>query len=124
MKCAVTGQEYTIFGYKGKQVRDNIHSYDLVTGFEAFIQNPKPGMVFNLGGGRQNSCSVLEAIALCEEITGKKLKYRYEPQPRNGDHIWYMSNLTKFRSQYPKWHQKYTLKATLEEMFAAQKAKI
>jgi CDP-paratose 2-epimerase len=122
MKCTVTGQEYTIFGYKGKQVRDNIHSFDLVTAFEAFYQHPKPGKVYNIGGGRANSCSVLEAIGLCEEISGKKLKHRYEPQPRNGDHIWYISGLAKFQSQYPQWRQKYSLKATLQEIFQVQKA--
>jgi CDP-paratose 2-epimerase len=121
MKCTLTAQEYTIFGYKGKQVRDNIHSFDLVTAFEAFYQNPKPAKVYNIGGGRANSCSVLEAISLCEEITGKKLKHRYEPQPRNGDHIWYVSSLKKFQSHFPKWQQKYTLRATLEEIFNAQK---
>ena len=121
MKCALTAQEYTIFGYKGKQVRDNIHSFDLITAFDAFYQNPKPAKVYNMGGGRANSCSILEAIRLCEEITGKRMKHRYEPQPRNGDHIWYISSLKKFQSHYPQWRQKYTLKATLEEIFQVQK---
>jgi CDP-paratose 2-epimerase len=121
MKCTVRGEEYTVFGYKGKQVRDNIHSFDLVTAFDAFYHNPKPGKVYNIGGGRANSCSVLEAIGLCEEIAGKKLKHRYESQPRNGDHIWYVSSLKKFQSQYPHWRPKYTLKATLQEIFQAQK---
>lgn len=121
MKCTVTAQEYTIFGYKGKQVRDNIHSFDLVSAFDAFYQNPRSAEIYNIGGGRANSCSVLEAIALCEEITGKKLKYHYDSHSRNGDHVWYISSLQKFQSHYPKWQQKYTLKATLKEMFSASK---
>jgi CDP-paratose 2-epimerase len=121
MKCTLTAQGYTIFGFKGKQVRDNIHSFDLATAFEAFYQNPKPGQVYNIGGGRANSCSVLEAIGLCEEITGKKLKNRYEAQPRNGDHIWYISSFKKFHSHYPQWRQKYDLKTTLADIFNAQK---
>jgi CDP-paratose 2-epimerase len=121
MKCTLTAQEYTIYGFKGKQVRDNIHSLDLVTAFDAFYQSPRIGEIYNMGGGRANSCSILEAIKLCEEITGKKLKTRYESQPRNGDHIWYISSLKKFHSHFPKWQQKQTLKSTLNDIFHAQK---
>lgn len=116
VKCAATNQEYTIFGYKGRQVRDNIHSYDLVTAFDVFYQNPKTAEAYNIGGGRDNSCSILEAIRLCEEITGRTLSYRYG-QARSADHIWYISSLKKFQSHYPQWRQTHTLKMILEEMF-------
>jgi CDP-paratose 2-epimerase len=119
MKCAITKDHYTIYGYKGKQVRDNIHSYDLVNMFWHFYQNPKPGEVYNAGGGRHANCSMLEAIDLCEEITGNKLNYAYSETNRIGDHIWYISNLNKFKSHYPNWNWKYDLKETLTEMFLA-----
>src|SRR3989338_1017174 len=92
MKCGVKGERYTIFGYRGKQVRDNIHSYDLVNAFYHFYQKPRSGEVYNIGGGRENSCSILEAIELCEEIVGKKMKTKYVAQNRSGDHIWYISS--------------------------------
>lgn len=117
MKCCVTGGSYTVFGYKGKQVRDNIHSFDLVNAFYHFYQKPRVGEVYNIGGGRANSCSMLEAIKLCEEITGRKLKYKYSPKNRSGDHIWYISSLKKFQSHYPSWHQKYGLQSILEEIY-------
>ncbi len=116
MKCAVTGEEYTIFGYKGKQVRDNIHSFDLITAFDAVYRDPRRGEVYNMGGGRQNSCSVLEAIALCEKIAGKKMRQAYSSENRVGDHIWYVSSLRKFQSHYPGWRQKYTLEDTLRQI--------
>jgi len=117
MKCAITGQQYTIFGYKGKQVRDNIHSNDLVNMFWHFYLNPKPGEVYNAGGGRFANCSMLEAISLCEEISGNKMNYSYSDTNRVGDHIWYISDLTKFREHYPEWHQKYDLTTTMGEIF-------
>lgn len=117
MRCAITGQPYTIFGYKGKQVRDNIHSYDFVSMFWHFFQNPRHGEVYNAGGGRFSNCSVLEAIALCEKITGNKMNYRYQHQPRSGDHIWYISNTAKFKSHYPAWNRKYNLNDTLVQMY-------
>jgi len=117
MKCAVTGQAYTIFGYKGKQVRDNIHSNDLVNMFWHFYRNPRPGEVYNAGGGRFSNCSMLEAIAICEEISGNQVKYTYSATNRIGDHIWYISNLTKFKSHYPEWNWKYNLIQTMEEIF-------
>ena len=113
MKCAITGDHYTIFGYKGKQVRDNIHSYDLVNMFWYFYQNPKSGEVYNAGGGRFANCSMLEAIELCNEITGKKMNYSYSDTNRIGDHIWWVSDLKKFKDDYPGWHWKYDLKNTL-----------
>jgi len=117
MKCAVTGQAYTIFGYKGKQVRDNIHSNDLVNMFWHFYRNPRPGEVYNAGGGRFSNCSMLEAIAICEEISGNQVKYTYSATNRIGDHIWYISNLTKFKSHYQEWNWKYNLIQTMEEIF-------
>lgn len=118
MKCCVTGESYTIFGYKGKQVRDNIHSYDLVKAFYHFYLEPRAGEVYNLGGGRLNNCSILEAIRLCEEIAGEKLKYTYTPKARRGDHMWYITNNKKFATHYPQWKQKYDLNRILEEIFS------
>lgn len=117
VKCCVMEEEYTIFGYKGKQVRDNIHSADLISAFDHFIQNPRSGEVYNIGGGRQNNCSMLEAIHLCEKISGKKMKIKYSDQNRIGDHIWYVSGLKKFENHYPGWRQKYSLEETVREMF-------
>ncbi len=117
MKCAVTGQHYTVLGYKGKQVRDNIHSYDLVNAFWHFYQRPRAGEVYNIGGGRHSNCSMMEAIELCEEITGKKMNYSYTDNNRIGDHIWWISDVNKFRFHYPKWHYKYNLKDILIEIF-------
>jgi len=117
MKCAISKDHYTIFGYKGKQVRDNIHSYDLVNMFWHFYQNPRPGEVYNAGGGRHANCSMLEAIHLCEQITGNKMNYSYSETNRIGDHIWYISDLSKFKTHYPQWNWKYNLEDTLLEMY-------
>ena len=117
MKCAVTGDQYTIFGYKGKQVRDNIHSFDLVSSFNYYHQNPKIAAVYNVGGGRQNNCSILEAIDLCEKISGNKMNYQISDENRSGDHIWYISNLEKFQNDYPQWKQKYSLEQILQEIY-------
>jgi CDP-paratose 2-epimerase len=119
MKCAVTGDQYHIFGYKGKQVRDNIHSFDLVNMFWHFYNNPKPGEVYNAGGGRHSNCSLLEAIAICEKITGKKMNYTYTENNRIGDHIWWISDTTKFKSAYPEWNWKYDLHDLLTEIYNA-----
>ncbi len=116
MKCAITGNHYTIFGYKGKQVRDNIHSHDLVNMFWHFYQNPRPGEVYNAGGGRFANCSMLEAITLCEKITGNKMSYSYSETNRIGDHIWYISDLSKFKSHYPGWNWQYGLDETLVQI--------
>lgn len=123
MKCAVTGERYTVFGYKGKQVRDNIHSHDLVNAFYHFYQKPRKGEVYNIGGGRKNNCSMLEAIALCEDISGKKMKWVYSPKNRIGDHMWYVSGLKKFCSHFPSWKQKFTLQETCEQIFANNKSR-
>ena len=117
MKCSVTGTPYCIYGYKGKQVRDNIHSYDLISAFDHFYRAPRQGEVYNIGGGRENNCSILEAITLCEEITGKRLEATYSENNRSGDHIWYISSLKKFREHYPAWEQKFTLKETLQQIY-------
>lgn len=117
MKCAITGNHYTIFGYKGKQVRDNIHSYDLVNMFKHFYENPRPGEVYNAGGGRFANCSMKEAIAICEEITGNKMNFSYSETNRIGDHIWYVSDVGKFKEHYPNWDFKYDLTATLTQIF-------
>lgn len=117
MKCCVTGKAYTIFGYKGKQVRDNIHSLDLISAFDLYFENPGSGEVYNIGGGRKNNCSILEAISECEKIIGKKMKFGYNETPRSGDHIWYVSGLKKFREHYPAWEQRYDIPGTLREIF-------
>lgn len=117
MKCTISHTHYNVFGYKGKQVRDNIHSYDLVNMFWHFYLNPKQGEVYNAGGGRFSNCSMQEAIKLCEEITGNKLSHSYVDNNRIGDHIWYISDLSKFKIQYAEWSWKYDLKSTLIEMY-------
>ncbi len=107
---------YRIYGYKGKQVRDNIHSYDVCGAVMAFAERPSPGAVYNLGGGRRNSISVLEAIARFEELSGKLLQTEYVAEPRRGDHICYISDLRRFRSDYPDWDITMTLEAVLAEL--------
>ena len=119
MICAVTGRPYRVFGYKGKQVRDNIHSFDLVEAFAEFIRAPRAGEVYNIGGSRFANCSVLEAIDLCEEISGKTLNWQYEDKPRIGDHIWWISDVRKFQSHYPNWKFRYGLRETLTEIHSA-----
>jgi CDP-paratose 2-epimerase len=117
MKCTSTGKPYQIYGYKGKQVRDNIHSYDLVNAFYHFYQTPRVAEVYNIGGGRYSNCSMLEAIQCCEAITDKKLNYSYVETNRIGDHIWWISDLQKFQSHYPNWELTYTVKDILQEIF-------
>ena len=116
VKVAVTGQTYTVYGYKGKQVRDNIHSYDVIRAMEEFAANPRPGEVYNLGGGRANSVSILEAIDRLERMTGRKLNWVYDDQNRKGDHICYISDLRKLRGHYPNWTITRSLDSTLEEI--------
>lgn len=115
-KCVVTGKKYTIFGYKGKQVRDNIHSHDLVQMFYHFYQNPRMGEVYNAGGSRHSNISMMEAIAKLEEITGKKANVEYSDKNREGDHIWYISDVRKFKEHYPDWEYKYDIDMILEEI--------
>ncbi len=118
VKCIATGKKYTIFGYKGKQVRDNIHSYDLVNMFWHYHADPGRGEVYNAGGGRQSNISILEAIDKIEKILGKKALYEYKDDNRIGDHIWYISDTSKFSSRYPEWKYTYDIDAILEEMCA------
>jgi CDP-paratose 2-epimerase len=119
MKCAVSGRPYRVFGYKGKQVRDNIHSFDLVEAFAAFVRAPRIGEVYNIGGSRHCNCSMLEVIALCEEISGRKLSWDYVGDNRIGDHIWWISDVGKFRQHYSEWNFRYGLREILEEIHAA-----
>ncbi|MEQ9288843.1 MAG: NAD-dependent epimerase/dehydratase family protein [Cyclobacteriaceae bacterium] len=116
MKCAITGDHYTIFGYKGKQVRDNIHSKDLIQMFWEFYLAPKQGEVYNAGGGRHSNCSMQEAIKIAEEITGNTMNYSYSESNRIGDHIWYISDLSKFKSHYPSWKIQYSIHDIMSEI--------
>ena len=124
VKCTVEGLPYRIFGYKGKQVRDNIHSHDLVQAFWAFFQAPRSGEVYNMGGGRHANCSMLEAIALSEELAERPLKWTYVDQARAGDHIWYVSDVRRFQSHYPGWSYRYGLRETMAEIHAASASKV
>ena len=119
VKCVVTGRPYTIFGHKGKQVRDNIHSRDLVTAFWHFFQNPRAGEVYNMGGSRHANVSMLEAIDVAQRLSGKELEYTLSDDARIGDHIWYVSDVRKFQAHYPDWTYEYDLKRTLREMVEA-----
>jgi CDP-paratose 2-epimerase len=123
VKVALAGETYTVFGYKGKQVRDNIHSYDVIQAFEAFRRNPRPGEMYNLGGGRDNSISILEAIARVEDISGQKVNWRYQDQNRMGDHICYITNLGKLQSHFPEWEITRSLDDILTEMIDAEMAR-
>jgi len=116
MRCTVTGEPYTIFGYGGKQVRDNIHSADVVKAFDAFHCNPKTAAVYNLGGGRESNVSMLEAIALCERIAGRPLDYTLSDQARIGDHRWYISDFSNFERDYPEFKLEYGIEAVLREI--------
>lgn len=116
VRCNVQGIKYTIFGYKGKQVRDNIHSLDVARFMEAFIDRPRSGEVYNLGGGRDNSCSILEAFELIEQISGRKMVYEYSDEARSGDHVCYISDLSKMKSHYPQWGISKSLPTIFEEI--------
>ena len=120
LKVALSGKPYTVFGYNGKQVRDNIHSFDVVRAFEEFARNPRPGEVYNLGGGRANSVSMLEAISRIEALTGRKINWTYSERARKGDHICYISNLAKLKSHFPGWSLTRGLDSILEEMVSAE----
>lgn len=119
MKCTIHKQPYTVIGYKGKQVRDNIHSFDFVNALWHFYKKPRQGEVYNMGGSRHSHCSVLEAIQLCEEISGQKLKWKYDDTARIGDHIWYVSDVRKFQTHFPKWKYQYDLRKTATEIAEA-----
>ncbi|MEK0447642.1 MAG: CDP-paratose 2-epimerase [Verrucomicrobiota bacterium] len=116
VKCNVLGRPYTVFGYKGKQVRDNIHSRDVASWMWSFFQSPRTAEVYNLGGGRENSCSILEAFAWVEACTGKKQIWSYRDEHRLGDHICYYSDLRKLRAHYPRWNLSISLKQTIEQL--------
>lgn len=116
MKCLITGKKYTIYGYKGKQVRDNIHSEDLVSTFYEFMKNPKKGEVYNIGGGMYSNCSMIEAIQIGEKILDKRMNYSLSGEPRIGDHIWYVSNLGKFQKDYPNWTIKHNIKTIIADI--------
>jgi CDP-paratose 2-epimerase len=117
MKCVATGTPYTVFGYEGKQVRDNIHSADLIAAFEAFHRAPRPAAVYNIGGGRFSNCSMLEAIEICERIAGRELDWEMGEEPRIGDHRWWISDLAPFEADYPEWGLRYDVEAILREMY-------
>ncbi|MFA4991735.1 MAG: NAD-dependent epimerase/dehydratase family protein [Candidatus Omnitrophota bacterium] len=120
MKCAITGREYIIYGYKGKQVRDNIHSHDLVNAFYHFYKSPKSAAVYNIGGGRHANCSILEAIKLCEDIAGKKMRYKYVDNNRAGDHIWWISGIDRFKNDYKAWNLTYDIPSILREIYNSE----
>lgn len=124
IKCVVTGKPYTIYGYKGKQVRDNIHSYDLVSAFWHFYQNPKVAAVYNMGGSRHSNCSVLEAIRDAEELCGEKLNYTLSDEARSGDHIWWISDVRGFKRDYPEWDYRYDRKKIVEEIVEATRERV
>jgi CDP-paratose 2-epimerase len=119
MKCTATGKPYRVFGYKGKQVRDNIHSADLVNAFWEVFKSPRSGEVYNIGGSRHSCCSMLQAIEVCERISGRKLDWTYAEDNRIGDHIWWISGVDKFRSHYPNWRYHYGLERILTEIHQA-----
>jgi CDP-paratose 2-epimerase len=123
VKCVITGKPYTIFGYKGKQVRDNIHSYDLVNAFWHYFKSPKPGAVYNMGGSRHSNCSMLEAIRLTEDLVGRRLNFTLSDQARSGDHIWWISDVRSFQNDYPGWSYKYDFPACLKEIVDASSAR-
>jgi len=124
MRCAVTNHPYTVFGYKGKQVRDNIHVRDVVEAFWAFFQRPIPGAVFNLGGGRHSNCSMLEAIAMAEALTGRPMNTSYAEDNRIGDHIWWISDVSKFQSLYPEWQYRYDIKTLMADIHDGVSARV
>jgi len=117
MKCAATGQPYTVNGYRGKQVRDNIHSADLIAAFDAFFSAPRSGEVYNMGGGRDSNCSMMEAIQLSEEIVGRPMSSVYSDVNRVGDHIWWISSLERFKSHHPDWRIRRDVPMILREIY-------
>jgi CDP-paratose 2-epimerase len=116
MRCTMTGEPYTVFGYGGRQVRDNIHAADLVAAFAAFHRRPKAAAVYNIGGGRESNCSMLEAIELCQEIAGRELQWSLGEENRIGDHRWWISDLRPFRSDYPEWELTRDVEGILREI--------
>jgi CDP-paratose 2-epimerase len=121
MRCTMSGTHYNVYGYKGKQVRDAIHSSDLINCFDRFFRAPRVAEVYNIGGGRTSNCSVLEAIDICEEITGRKLDWTYVEQNRVGDHIWWIGDNGRFAEHYPGWELEYDVRDILTEMHTLNK---
>ncbi len=121
VKLSLNKKKYSLIGYKGKQVRDNLHSYDLVNCFWEFYKKPKKGEVYNIGGGRYSNCSIIEALNLVQDITGNKIKKKLIKKPRIGDHIWYISDLSKFKKHYPNWKQKYNTQKIIKELIENEK---
>jgi CDP-paratose 2-epimerase len=124
MKCAITGDAYTVLGYKGKQVRDNIHSLDLVDAFWHFFRKPRVAAVYNIGGGRFANCSMLEAIEICERLTGRKMNWSYSETNRIGDHVWYVSDIRRFQTDYPEWRLRYGIEDILAEIHAGLSVRV
>jgi CDP-paratose 2-epimerase len=124
VKCNLEGREYKVFGYKGKQVRDNIHSLDVSRFIEQFLAAPRVGEVYNIGGGKANSCSVLEAFTLAEKFSGKKQRYTYVPESRIGDNICYYSDLRKMRAHYPAWDISVSLDETICQIVQAWQSRL
>lgn len=124
MICALEKKTYTIFGYKGKQVRDNIHSYDLVNALYHFYLKPGVARVYNIGGGRYSNCSIVEAVAKCERLTGSKLATEYVDNNRVGDHIWWVSDVSRFKNDYPEWNYKYDMDAIFKDLYEGLKGRV
>jgi CDP-paratose 2-epimerase len=124
VKCNLEGKKYTVFGYKGKQVRDNIHSHDIAVFMEAFINSPRIGEVYNLGGGKDNTCSILEAFAIATKFTGKEQVYEYVDKNREGDHICYYSDLRKMKEHYPSWDITISLEDTIMQIVQSWKNRL
>ena len=120
VRCCVDGRPYRVFGYKAKQVRDNLHSKDLVQAFWHFVRAPRPGAVYNIGGGIFSNCSMLEAIECVERVAGRRLKWNYEDQARIGDHIWWVSDVAKFQGDYPAWRVTFDVPAIVREIVEAE----
>jgi len=123
-KCAITGTKYTVFGYKGKQVRDNIHSFDMINAFLHFYKNPKSAAVYNMGGSRHSNCSMKEAIGMAEEITNKKFNFEYSEDNRSGDHIWWISDVSRFKKDYPEWEYQYSIEDIITEIITEMSKRI
>jgi CDP-paratose 2-epimerase len=121
MLCAATGTPYKVFGYKAKQVRDNIHSADLIQAFHCFFERPRTGEVYNIGGSRFSNCSMLEAIDLCQEISGNPLKWEYVEQNRKGDHIWYISDVSRFQGHFPEWRLQHNIEDILRDIYESNR---
>lgn len=119
VKCTAIGRKYTVFGYKAKQVRDNIHAADLLSAFDAFFQSPRCGEVYNIGGGLESNCSMLEAIAIAESMADKKLNWEYDEKARTGDHIWYVSDLRRFKSHFPNWRIRHDVSSIIAQILEA-----